>query len=98
MKEITNKVEFNEQINTGTVLVDFHATWCRPCKMLAPELEGLSVEVAKVDIDVLPDVTGEQGVMGVPTLMLFKDGEMLGRTSGYMPKQAIEEWIGTVSS
>ena len=98
LKEITKEAEFNERITNGTVLVDFFATWCRPCKMLAPELEGLSVEVAKVDIDVLPDVTSEQGVMGVPTLMLFKDGEMLGRTSGYMPKQAIEEWIETVSS
>lgn len=98
MKEIVEKNDFYEQINKGTVLVDFFATWCRPCKMLAPELEGLSLEVAKVDVDILPDVASEHGIMGVPTLMLFKDGQMLGRTSGYMPKQAIESWIESVSS
>lgn len=98
LREIKTKAEFQEQIKNGAVLVDFFATWCRPCKMLAPELEGLSVDVVKVDVDTLPNLASEQDIMGVPTLMLFKDGEMLGRTSGYMQKQDVEDWIESIST
>lgn len=94
MKQLSTEAEFKQIIGEGTVLVDFFATWCGPCKMLAPELEQVEVvDVVKVDIDELQDVTAQHGIMSVPTLMLFKDGQMLGRVSGYLPKEAIEEFV-----
>jgi thioredoxin 1 len=94
LRQLSTEADFNNTINEGTVLVDFYATWCGPCRMLSPELEQVeTVDVIKVDIDELPTVSTTHGIMSVPTLMVFKDGEMLGRVSGYMPKDAIEEWV-----
>jgi thioredoxin 1 len=77
------------------VLVDFSAVWCGPCKMLEPIIHELandwgdSVKVVKLDIDQNPSVPMQFGVMGVPTLMLFKNGEPQERLVGYMPKDKI---------
>jgi thioredoxin 1 len=77
------------------VLVDFTATWCGPCKMLAPIVETLnnewngSVSVGKLDIDDNVQTTSNYGVLGVPTLILFKDGQPVERLMGYVPKDRI---------
>ena len=76
-------------------LVDFGAVWCGPCKMLDPVVEELAgewgdaVKVVKIDVDHNPDVAMNNSVMGVPTLMLFKNGKAVERMTGYMPKAKI---------
>ena len=77
-----NESEFNNLVSNGIVLVDFYATWCGPCKMLAPVLEEVAsdrdeLKVVKMDIDENMELAKTYGVMSVPTLMLFKDGNML---------------------
>jgi thioredoxin 1 len=77
------------------VLVDFWAEWCGPCKMIAPIVEELANEygdklkVAKLDADAHGDIIMNYGIMGIPTLILFKDGEAVGRVTGYKPKAKI---------
>jgi thioredoxin 1 len=81
------------------VVVDFWATWCGPCKMIAPALEELSdelagkVKIVKIDIDEHPDTPGRYGVRGIPTMILFKDGEVAATQVGAMPKSGIRSWV-----
>ena len=82
------------------VLVDFWAEWCGPCKQIAPALDQISEElsgkvtVAKVNIEDSPDIPSRYGVRGVPTLMLFKNGQVASMKVGAMPKAKILEWLG----
>jgi len=83
----------------GLVLVDYWAEWCGPCKQIAPALEEISTEmadsltVAKLNIDENPATPGSYGVRGIPTMMLFKDGEIAATKVGALPKNKIVEWI-----
>ena len=97
VKEIDNN--FNEVIKEGKVLVDCYANWCGPCKMLAPTIEELAVElegevvVAKLDVDQVQDIAMKYGVMSIPTMVLFKNGEEVRRTVGFQPKARILDFI-----
>jgi len=90
--------EFQQVVTDhDVVLVDFHAEWCGPCKMLAPIVEDIAAEtaatVAKVDIDRNQGLAAEYGVRGVPTLLLFVDGEQVERLVGMQEKGRLEQLI-----
>jgi len=84
------------------VLIDFWAEWCGPCKQIGPALEEISnaydgtLTVAKVNIDENPETPGKFGVRGIPTLMIFKGGELVATKVGAAPKSAIAAWIDQV--
>lgn len=81
------------------VLVDFWAEWCGPCKMIAPALEDISADyegrlsIVKLNIDDNPNTPNRYGVRGIPTLMLFKDGQVAATKIGALPKGALAAWI-----
>lgn len=81
------------------VLVDFWATWCGPCRMLSPVVEEVSREheneltVGKVNVDDCPELAQKFGVMSIPTLILFKDGQPVDKRIGYMPKNELEQML-----
>ena len=92
--------KFDELINSEKpTLVDFYATWCGPCKMMSPLLEqvasdlGDDTKIIKVDIDKNRDAATQYGIRSVPTLILFKEGELVWRQSGLPPKNLIIESI-----
>ena len=88
------KDNYEETINKGLILVDFFATWCGPCKMLSPVLEQLDgIDIVKIDVDESPELAKKEGILSIPTLLLFNDGELKARQTGFMPKEEIEEWI-----
>jgi thioredoxin 1 len=85
--------------STEPVVVDFWAEWCGPCKMIAPALEELAgslggkVKIVKLNVDENPATAQKYGIMSIPTLMLFKNGELASRQVGAAPKQKLEQWI-----
>ncbi|MDR3278674.1 MAG: thioredoxin [Oscillospiraceae bacterium] len=88
---------FNEAVASGTVLVDFWADWCGPCKMLAPIIEELaeeyaeSVTVAKLDTDAHGEIAAALGIQGIPTVILYRDGAETARFVGVQPKARYAE-------
>ena len=99
MAEILTSESFKEKVTEakGTVLVDFFATWCGPCKMIAPAVEQLAAEyegkaaVYKLDVDEAQDVAMQYGIMSIPTLVFFKDGQEAERIRGALSKAELAE-------
>jgi thioredoxin 1 len=100
MKQVSD-ASFEEDVlkAEGAVLVDFWAEWCGPCRQIAPALEELSttmadkVTVAKINIDENPQTPTKYGVRGIPTLMIFKDGQVAATKIGALPKTKLFEWV-----
>lgn len=93
-----NSNDFDSEIANGKVLVDFWASWCGPCRMLAPILEQLEkdapdVKICKVNVDEQPDLSKRYGVMSIPTLILFKDGKQADKSVGLVDLDALKEFI-----
>jgi thioredoxin 1 len=86
---------------TSPVVVDFWAEWCGPCRMIAPALEEISgslgekVKIVKLNVDENPQTAAKYGIQSIPTLMIFKNGQMASRQIGAAPKQKLEQWITT---
>jgi len=99
--EKVSDASFEEDVlkSDGPVVVDFWAEWCGPCKMIGPSLEEISeemggkVKVVKLNIDDNPSIPSKYGVRGIPTLMVFKDGEVKSTQVGANPKSKIADWI-----
>ena len=98
LKRITEDT-FNEEIKKGTVLVDFYADWCGPCRMIAPHLEALSkemqgeVSIVKLDVDHAQTVASNYQITSIPTLILFREGREVGRVVGVLNAKALKDFI-----
>ena len=96
IKHYSKEEDFNEIIK-NKVLVDFYADWCGPCKMLAMEIEKVAseidIDIVKVNVDEEEEIARRYGVMSIPTLILFENGQELKKTIGFMPKEKIKEFI-----
>lgn len=107
IKDLTSAGDFAKEIanHKGYALIDFWATWCQPCRMMAPVLEsaekqlGSQINFAKVDVDEQQQLAAEFDIMSIPTLVVFKDGKPVKRMSGYRPLDAfVEELKSAVES
>jgi thioredoxin 1 len=94
--EVSDETFQDEVLNSDKpVLVDFWADWCGPCRMIAPHVKAIAGEyddvlkVAKLDVDENPAIPGRYGIVGIPTLMLFKGGEVVERITGALPKDRL---------
>ncbi len=99
-KAVTDETFSTDVLKSGKpVLVDFWAEWCGPCRSIAPSLEALAeeygdkLEVVKVNIDENPMTPTQYGVRGIPTLLIFKDGQVAAQQVGAAPKSALKAWI-----
>ena len=96
VKKITEQEFENERI--GTILVDFYADWCGPCKMVSPIVDELSednndIAFRKVNVDEEANLAIRYNVRSIPTLILFKDGKEVDRVVGFAPKQRLQSWL-----
>lgn len=97
MKIVKTVAEYDQLLKDNkSVFVDFYADWCGPCKMVGPLVEELSEEekdvtFVKVNVDENPDIAQRYGIMSIPTLIAFKDGEIAGSILGFQPKEALKQ-------
>lgn len=89
--------DFDSKVESGVQLIDFWATWCGPCKMIAPVLEELAADyegkadILKLDVDENPSTAAKYEVMRIPTLIVFKDGQPVDKVVGFQPKENLAE-------
>ena len=94
-----NQDEFKSMDKSGVSVLDFNATWCGPCKMLAPVLEEVSEELSdkanfySVDTDENPDLAREYGIMNIPAIVVLKDGEKVDMNVGFVPKEVLSDFV-----
>jgi thioredoxin 1 len=96
--KIIKEDEFDEIISSGISLVDFYADWCGPCKMLGPVLEDLSndypdIKFVKVNCDDSEQLCVRYGILSIPTVFIFKDGQLISKTTGYQGKDGMKQFI-----
>lgn len=98
---VITKENFNSEVlkAEGTVLVDFWATWCGPCRMLSPIVDEVAsehpdVKVGKINVDEQPELAQQFGIMSIPTLLVFKNGEKVQESIGLIPKEKVEALLG----
>lgn len=97
MDIVKNAAEYDEILkNNKSVFVDFFADWCGPCKMLSPLVEELSneekdIKFIKVNVDDNPDIAQRYGIMSIPTLLVFKNNELVNQSVGFQPKEALQQ-------
>ena len=94
LKHFTNEMNFDEEIKEGSVIVDFFATWCGPCKMEGVVLDELSkekedIKIIKIDTDEFSELAMKFGVMSIPTILFYKDGEMINKNIGFCDKEKL---------
>ena len=99
IKELINE-NFQDEIKNGIVLVDFYAIWCGPCKMMHPIIDEVAnnnqdIKIIKVNVDNHEELARNYSVMSIPTLILFKDGEIIEKSIGFTPKETLENWINS---
>ena len=95
-----NSNDFNDLINDNIVVVDFYANWCGPCKMLIPVLDEFAklnnnVKVVKINVDEEEDLARKYGIMSIPALLLFKNGELIDNQTGFVPLNKLNEWVNS---
>ena len=99
MVHVLTDATFEQETSQGLVLVDFWATWCGPCKAIAPVLDELSSEyegkarIVKIDVDQNPNLAAQYGIRSIPTLFMFKNGEKVDATMGMQPKAQLTALI-----
>lgn len=98
---VITKENFDREVlkAEGTVLIDFWATWCSPCRMLSPIVDEVAsehpdVKVGKINVDEQPELAQQFGIMSIPTLLVFKNGEKVQESVGLIPKEKVESLIG----
>ncbi|AQS53332.1 Thioredoxin [Jeotgalibaca dankookensis] len=97
MVKVLTDANFESETKEGLVLVDFWAEWCGPCRMQSPIIDELDEEIgdkvtfAKMDVDANPQTPQQFGIMGIPTLLIKKDGEVVEKLVGYSPKEKLEQ-------
>lgn len=95
---VSTQDSFFEEIKSGYALVDFYADWCGPCQALAPILEavdseGSAAKIVKLNVDNAQEVASKYGVMSIPTMILFKDGQKVDQKVGVLQKEDLVTWI-----
>ncbi len=98
MVKKVNETTFKAEALKGAAVVDFSATWCGPCQMLAPVMEEVSenysdIRFYNVDVDANPGIAQEYGITNIPAVFFLKDGKVVDRQIGFFPKEQMEAWI-----
>lgn len=95
IKYLENSEDFEKEIQSGKVLVDFYADWCGPCQALGQILEELEgVPVLKINVDTFAEIAQEFGVMSIPTIILFQDGEQVKKNVGLVSLEELKDFVG----